>query len=65
MPALLIAVCHSQPVTVLDQQQMVLVDPEFQSVLDVCTLLKLNTTEAHMKDDQEGKADGTEPKNKS
>ncbi|KAK2822614.1 hypothetical protein Q5P01_022679 [Channa striata] len=49
--------CHSQPVAVLNQQQMDLVDPEFQSVLDMNSLLKLNTVEDRMKDYREGTVD--------
>ncbi|KAK2895852.1 hypothetical protein Q8A73_015340 [Channa argus] len=49
--------CHSQPVAVLDQQQMDLVGPDFQSVLDVSSFLKLNTVEDRMKDDREGTVD--------
>lgn len=60
IPSLLPAECPNQPVTVLDQQQMDLVGPEFQSVLDVSTLLKLNTAEDHTKDDREGKAGAPE-----
>ncbi|XP_055359805.1 transcription factor E2F5 isoform X2 [Betta splendens] len=45
--------CHSQPIAGLEQQQMDLLGPEFQSVLDVCTLLKLNAAEDHMKEDKE------------
>lgn len=40
--------------TVLEQQQMDLVGPEFQSVLDMSSLLKLNVAGDHMKDDREG-----------
>ncbi|XP_056248402.1 transcription factor E2F5 isoform X2 [Seriola aureovittata] len=46
-----------QPVAVLGQQQMDLADPEFQSVLDVSSLLKLNAAGDHMKDDREGAVD--------
>ncbi|XP_071348846.1 transcription factor E2F5 [Trachinotus anak] len=47
-----------QPVAVLEQQQqMDLTGPEFQSVLDVSSLLKLNTAGDHMKDDREGAVD--------
>ncbi|KAF3698785.1 Transcription factor E2F4 [Channa argus] len=49
--------CHSQPVAVLDQQQMDLLGPDFQSVLDVSSFLKLNTVEDRMKDDREGTVD--------
>lgn len=44
-----------QPVAVLEQQQMDLAGPEFQSVLDVSSLLKLSAAGDHMKDDREGK----------
>lgn len=47
-----------QPVAVLEQQQMDLVGPVFQSVLDMSSLLKLNATGDHMKDDREGKEMG-------
>ncbi|XP_039998667.1 transcription factor E2F5 [Xiphias gladius] len=46
-----------QPVAVLEQQQMDLVGPVFQSVLDMSSLLKLNATGDHMKDDREGAVD--------
>nr|XP_020447052.1 transcription factor E2F5-like isoform X3 [Monopterus albus] len=49
--------CHSQPAAVLEQQQVDLVDPEFQSVLDVGSLLKLNSAGDHIKDDREGAVD--------
>ncbi|XP_044077001.1 transcription factor E2F5 isoform X1 [Siniperca chuatsi] len=49
--------CHSQSAAVLEQHQMDLVGPEFQSVLDVSSLLKLNATGDHMKDDREGAVD--------
>lgn len=44
----------------LEQQEMDLVDQEFQSVLDVSSLLKLSATEDHMKDNREGEAQGFE-----
>lgn len=34
--------------------------PEFQSVLDMSSLLKLSSAGDHMKDDREGKAQGSE-----
>ncbi len=37
---------------------MDLAGTEFQSVLDVSSLLKLNAAGDHMKDDREGKAQG-------
>lgn len=46
--------CHSQAAGVLAQQQMELTGPEFQSLLDVSSLLKLSAAEDHMKDDREG-----------
>ncbi|GLD50898.1 transcription factor E2F5-like protein, partial [Lates japonicus] len=46
-----------QPVAVLEQQQMDLAGPEFQSVLDVSSLLKLSAAGDHMKDDREGAVD--------
>lgn len=52
------AVCHTQPAPVLEQQQMDLTGHDFQSVLDMSSLLKLNTAGDHMKDDREGKAQG-------
>ncbi|XP_074545001.1 transcription factor E2F5 isoform X2 [Halichoeres trimaculatus] len=45
--------CHSQSEALLEQQQMDLVDPDFQSVLEVSSLLKLNASVDHMKDDKE------------
>ncbi|XP_041849049.1 transcription factor E2F5 [Melanotaenia boesemani] len=48
-------VCH-QSAAALEQHQMDLVGPEFQSVLDVSNLLKLNTA-AEVKDDREGAVD--------
>ncbi|XP_044224062.1 transcription factor E2F5 isoform X2 [Thunnus albacares] len=50
-------VCHTQPAPVLEQQQMQLAGHEFQSVLDMSTLLKLNSAGDHMKDDREGAVD--------
>ncbi|XP_042284599.1 transcription factor E2F5 isoform X2 [Thunnus maccoyii] len=50
-------VCHTQPAPVLEQQQMHLAGHEFQSVLDMSTLLKLNSAGDHMKDDREGAVD--------
>ncbi|KAG8014281.1 Transcription factor E2F5 [Nibea albiflora] len=49
--------CHSQSAAELEQQQMDLVGSEFQSVLDVSSLLKLNAAGDHMKDDREGAVD--------
>ncbi|XP_068558079.1 transcription factor E2F5 [Cebidichthys violaceus] len=49
--------CHSQSAAVLEQQQMDLAGPEFQSVLDMSSLLKLNAAGDHMKDDREGAVD--------
>lgn len=37
---------------------MDLVGPDFQSVLDVSSLLKLNSVGDHMKDNKEGKSQG-------
>ncbi|CAG5896520.1 unnamed protein product [Menidia menidia] len=48
--------CHSQP-AVLEQHHMDLVGSEFQSVLDVNSLLKLSAAGEHMKDDREGDDD--------
>ncbi|KAK5860203.1 hypothetical protein PBY51_021696 [Eleginops maclovinus] len=48
--------CHVQSAVMLGQQQMDL-DSEFQSVLDVSSLLKLSVTGDHMKDDREGAVD--------
>lgn len=45
---------ETQPVFVLEQQ-LVLADPESQSVLDVSSLLKLSSAEDQMKDDRVGK----------
>ncbi|XP_008332748.1 transcription factor E2F5 [Cynoglossus semilaevis] len=47
---------ETQPVFVLEQQ-LVLADPEFQSVLDVSSLLKLSSAEDQMKDDRVETAD--------
>ncbi|XP_045908506.1 transcription factor E2F5 [Micropterus dolomieu] len=49
--------CHNQSAAVLEQQQMDLAGPEFQSVLDVSSLLKLSVAGDHMKDDREGAVD--------
>ncbi|XP_074507858.1 transcription factor E2F5 isoform X1 [Sebastes fasciatus] len=50
--------CHSQSAAVLQQQQeMDLAGQEFQSVLDVSSLLKLNAAGDHMKDDREAAVD--------
>ncbi|KAL7387097.1 hypothetical protein ABVT39_018240 [Epinephelus coioides] len=49
--------CHSQSTAVLEQQQMDLGGPEFQSVLDVSGLLKLNAAGDHMKDNREEAVD--------
>ncbi|XP_030259796.1 transcription factor E2F5 [Sparus aurata] len=49
--------CHSQSAAVLEQQQMDLEGPEFQSVLDMSSLLKLSSAGDHMKDDREGTVD--------
>jgi len=47
--------CHSQPAAAaLEQHHMDLAGPEFQSVLDVNSLLKLGAAGEHMKDDREG-----------
>lgn len=51
---MLSAVCHSQSSPVLEQNPLDLAGPEFQSELDVSSLLKLSTAEEHMKDDKEG-----------
>lgn len=48
------AECHSQAAALLEPQQMDLAGPEFQSVLDMSSLLKLNTAGDHLKDDREG-----------
>ncbi|XP_070701543.1 transcription factor E2F5 [Pempheris klunzingeri] len=48
--------CHSQSAAVLEQQ-MDLAGPEFHSVLDVSSLLKLNSAGDHVKDDREGAVD--------
>ncbi|XP_041660243.1 transcription factor E2F5-like isoform X2 [Cheilinus undulatus] len=45
--------CHSQSAAVLEQPQMDLSDPDFQSELEVSSLLKLNSGGDHMKDDRE------------
>uniref|UniRef100_A0A3P8PK17 E2F/DP family winged-helix DNA-binding domain-containing protein n=1 Tax=Astatotilapia calliptera TaxID=8154 RepID=A0A3P8PK17_ASTCA len=50
-------VYHGRPVMGLEQQEMDLVDQEFQSVLDVSSLLKLSATGDHMKDNREGAVD--------
>lgn len=39
---------------------MDLAGPDFQSVLDVSSLLKLNTAGDHLKDDREGNSQGYE-----
>nr|XP_046264013.1 transcription factor E2F5 [Scatophagus argus] len=49
--------CPSRSAAVLGQQQMDLADPEFQSVLDMSSLLILNAARDHMKDDREGDID--------
>ncbi|XP_034410481.1 transcription factor E2F5 isoform X2 [Cyclopterus lumpus] len=49
--------CRSQSAAVLEQQQMDLAGQEFQSGLDVSSLLKLNVAGDHMKDDREGAVD--------
>ncbi|KAM4551963.1 transcription factor E2F5 [Odontesthes bonariensis] len=48
---------HSQPAAVMEQHHMDLAGPEFQSVLDVSSLLKLGAAGEHMKDDREGDDD--------
>ncbi|KAL3055413.1 hypothetical protein OYC64_018154 [Pagothenia borchgrevinki] len=48
--------CHVQSAVMLGQQQMDL-DSEFQSVLDVGSLLKLSTAGDHLKDDRDGAVD--------
>ncbi|XP_041804782.1 transcription factor E2F5 isoform X1 [Chelmon rostratus] len=45
--------CHSQEAAVVEQQQMDLVGSEFQSVLDVNSLLKLSAAGDQMRDDRE------------
>lgn len=62
---ILSAVYHGRPVMGLEQQEMDLVDQEFQSVLDVSSLLKLSATGDHMKDNREGEAQGYEYNQKS
>lgn len=59
---ILSAVYHGRPVMGLEQQEM---DQEFQSVLDVSSLLKLSATGDHMKDNREGEAQGFEYNQKS
>lgn len=49
-----------QAATLLEQQQMYLAGPDFQSVLDVNSLLKLNAVGDHIKDDRDGKSQGYE-----
>ncbi|XP_047445616.1 transcription factor E2F5 [Mugil cephalus] len=50
--------CHIQSVAAsLEQQQIDLAGPEFQSVLDVSTLLRLSAAGDHMKDDGGGAVD--------
>ncbi|KAF0046768.1 hypothetical protein F2P81_000401 [Scophthalmus maximus] len=56
-PDLHMGLDECQPAAMLEQQQMDLTDPEFQSVLDVSSLLKLNAAEDHMRDDREGAVD--------
>ncbi|XP_059201362.1 transcription factor E2F5 [Centropristis striata] len=50
-------VCHSQSAVELEQQQIDLAGPEFQSVLDMSSLLKLSAAGDHMKDDRDGAVD--------
>lgn len=51
------AECHSESAAaVLEQHQIDLEDPEFQSVLDVSSLLRLSTGADSMRDDREGEA---------
>ncbi|KAM9844573.1 transcription factor E2F5 [Aulostomus maculatus] len=45
--------CPTQPPSVLEQQQMELAGPEFQSVLDMSSLLKLSSAGDHTKDREE------------
>lgn len=55
---MLLAECHIQSVAAsLEQQQIDLAAPEFQSVLDVSTLLKLSAAGDHMKDDGGGECE--------
>ncbi|XP_037314257.2 transcription factor E2F5 isoform X2 [Pungitius pungitius] len=49
--------CHSQAAAVLVQQQMDLTGPEFQSVLDMSSLLKLSAAGDHVKDNREEAVD--------
>ncbi|KAM3603784.1 uncharacterized protein V6R79_002040 [Siganus canaliculatus] len=49
--------CHSQSAAELDPQQMDLVGPELQSILDVSSPLKLSAAAAHLKDDRHGAVD--------
>ncbi|PWA30052.1 hypothetical protein CCH79_00009588 [Gambusia affinis] len=50
--------CHSESAAaVLEQHQIDLEDPEFQSVLDVSSLLRLSTGADSMRDDREGAVD--------
>uniref|UniRef100_UPI0037E76E04 transcription factor E2F5 n=1 Tax=Semicossyphus pulcher TaxID=241346 RepID=UPI0037E76E04 len=49
--------CHGQSAAVLEQQQIDLADPDFQSVLEVSGLLKLNAAGDNVKDDREGAVD--------
>ncbi|KAI3374790.1 hypothetical protein L3Q82_021345 [Scortum barcoo] len=49
--------CHSQSAAALEQQQMDLAGTEFQSVLDMSSLLKLSAAGDHMKDDREEAVD--------
>ncbi|CAJ1072714.1 LOW QUALITY PROTEIN: transcription factor E2F5-like [Xyrichtys novacula] len=49
--------CHSQSAAVLAQEQMGLMDPDFQSVQEVSSLLELNASGDLMKDDREEAVD--------
>ncbi|KAM7400344.1 hypothetical protein PAMA_004843 [Pampus argenteus] len=50
-------VCQTHPAPVLEQQHMDLTGHEFQSVLDMSSLLKLNAAGDHVKDDREETVD--------
>ena len=52
---MLSAVCHSQ-LSVLEQNPLDLTSPDFQSDLDVSSLLKLSAAEEDIEDDREGEA---------
>ncbi|KAM6919226.1 transcription factor E2F5 [Xenentodon cancila] len=49
--------CHSQSSAALEQNQLDLAGPEFQSDLDVSSLLKLSTAEDLIKEDRDGAVD--------